>query len=250
MTKLIIGNWKMFPGTLKEAKTLMTALAKSAKGVRSTVVVCPPLAYLGAFAAKQGGIRLGAQNLSLFSGTGAQTGEVSPEMIASIGAQYVLVGHSERRAAGENEEIIAQKVRIGIDAGLTIVLCVGEKERDASGAYFTTIRGQLRSALETLPSGKSKNIVIAYEPVWAIGAKAKGAATPESVREMTVYIRKELTTLFGKFGRGIPVLYGGSVDEKNASTFLSVSGADGLLIGRVSLEPARFLAIAKEAGKL
>lgn len=248
--KIIVGNWKMFPASFSEAKSLMAALRKGAGKSRATIVACPPLAYLGAFAGVKSSVALGAQDISLFVGTGARTGEVSPEMVKSLGASYVIVGHSERRAGGETEETITTKTTQGIQAGLTTILCVGEKDRDASGAYFTVVRAQLRSALEGLASGRAKQLVVAYEPVWAIGAKAKGAATPEIVREMTVYIRKELASLFGKSGRAIPVLYGGSVDERNAKEYLTTSGADGLLIGRVSLEPTRFLAIAKEAGSL
>ena len=240
----------MFPLTLKEASALMNATKKGAVKVKSSIVVCPPLAYIGAFAGTKASVALGAQDVSLFSGTGAHTGEVSPEMIRSLGTTYAIIGHSERRAEGETDETIGAKVTQGTQAGLTIILCVGEKERDASGAYFTVVRSQLRAALEALPSGRAKQLVIAYEPVWAIGSKAKAAATPEIVREMTVYIRKELTALFGKSGRAIPVLYGGSVDERNAKEYLTESGADGLLIGRVSLEATRFLAIAKEAGTL
>jgi len=250
MKKLIVGNWKMFPQSFTEAKSLMSALRKGAGKSRATMVACPPLAFLGAFTGVKSGVALGVQDISLCSGTGAHTGEVSPEMVRSLGVEYVIVGHSERRAGGESDEAITTKVAQGTQAGLTAILCVGEKERDTSGSYFTTVRAQLRTALEGLPSGKAKNIVVAYEPVWAIGAKAKGAATPEIVREMTVYIRKELVGLFGKSGRAIPVLYGGSVDEKNAKEYLTESGADGLLIGRVSLESTRFLAIAKEAGTL
>ncbi len=250
MAKLIVGNWKMFPGTFTEAKSLMNALKKGASKSKSQIVACPPLAYLGAFAGAKSKVSLGAQDVSLFSGTGAHTGETSPEMIRSLGAEYVIVGHSERRLGGETDETVKAKVALSTQTGLSAILCVGEKDRDATGEYFSVVRSQLRSAFSDLPSGKWKQLVVAYEPIWAIGAKAKGAATPEVVREMTVYIRKELVALFGKPGMSIPVLYGGSVDEKNAKEYLTQSGADGLLIGRVSLEATRFLAIAKEAGTL
>ena len=250
MKKLIVGNWKMFPGTFAEAKTLMNALKKGTGSVRSTVVACPPLSYLSALAGSKSKVILGTQDISLFTGTGAHTGEVSPEMVRSLGVEYVIVGHSERRAGGETDESVKAKVAQGTQAGLSAILCVGEKDRDATGEYFSVVRAQLRLALTDLASGKAKQLVIAYEPIWAIGAKAKGAATPEIVREMTVYIRKELVAIFGKSGITIPVLYGGSVDEKNAKEYLTTSGADGLLIGRVSLDPVRFLAIAKAAGNL
>ena len=164
----------------------------------------------------------------------------------------MLLGHSERRALGETDEVIAQKVVAAIKNKLTAILCVGELSRTGEeGAHYAVVRDQIRESLAGVPQKASSSLVIAYEPVWAIGVKATGSATPEDFREIAILIRKQLVEQFGKKAAfAIPILYGGSVDERNASGFLGNGGADGLLVGRVSLIPEQFGAIIQAANTI
>ncbi len=252
--KLIIGNWKMYPRTFLEAKRIFMEEKKVARRLSKTkAVICPPHLYVASLAAQSLGVKLlaiGAQN-SFSEDEGARTGETSPVQIASTGATYVILGHSERRALGESDAIVAAKAIQATRSKLTVVLCVGEKGRDANGSYFSEVRTQLRASLAGFPKSDAKRLVVAYEPIWAIGTKAVRAATPEDFHEMSILIRRQLVEEFGQtIGFRVPILYGGSVDEKNALGFLREGGADGLLVGRASLDPARFGEILKLADKL
>ncbi len=244
--KLIIGNWKMFPSSPKEAKSIFNGIKKGVRGVtHAKVIVCPPALFISTLIAikAKAKISIGGQNSS-FEDEGAHTGETSPRALALIGATHVILGHSERRAMGETNKEVSAKVVAAIRNKLTVVLCVGEKARDEHGAYFNEVAMQLHSSLEGFPKNEFKRLVIAYEPIWAIGAKAKRAATPSDCREMSILIRRELTEYFGKkVAFTIPILYGGSVDDRNAEGFLKEGEADGLLVGRISLDPEKFSTI-------
>lgn len=249
--KLIVGNWKMFPKTLPEAKAILAAHKKSMRGMKHVkTVVCPPHLFvhsLMVLLGKSQGITVGAQD-AFFEDEGARTGETSPKALSSLGTTHVIVGHSERRALGETDALVAQKAAQIVRNKLTAIVCVGEHSRDDAGAYFGEVREQLRHSLHNFPKTESKRLVIAYEPIWAIGAKAVRAATPEDFHEMSILIRRHLVEQFGKAaGFKVPILYGGSVDERNARGFLVDASADGLLVGRVSLSGEQFGAIIKLA---
>lgn len=249
MKKLIIGNWKMYPQTIKEASAKFVGIRKVASGLRNVqTVVCPPFVFAGELKKLVTGHRcvVGGQNAWIDS-EGAFTGEVSPTMLASVGLPYVILGHSERRAMGETDELVNKKVLAGIKAGLTVVLCVGEHERDADGDYLKFISAQLRADLKNIQKKDLEKIVIAYEPIWAIGKNALRAATTEDAHEVTIAIKKTLADLFGASAGDIAVLYGGSVDAKNAGEFLQKSGVVGLLVGRASLDVETFTKILKAA---
>lgn len=239
--KLIIGNWKMFPPSLKEAKQIFAGIKKGARNItHAKVVICPPALYISSLIVPTSKIIIGGQNIHA-EDEGARTGEISPRALASTGATYVILGHSERRAMGETDKEISLKLAGAIRNKLTAILCVGEKERDEHGAYFNEVSSQLRASLEGFPKNESKRLVVAYEPIWAIGAKAKRAARPEDFHEISILIRRYLTEYFGKkIAFTIPILYGGSADVHNAEAFLREGGADGLLVGRVSLDPEKF----------
>ncbi len=255
--KLIVGNWKMNPWKIEDARRIFDGVKKEAgKLSRVQTVVCPPFVFLSDLAQranKHTGERrvvLGAQNV-FYEMEGAYTGEVSPLALSSVGAKYVIIGHSERRAFGETDEVINKKVLAALKMGLAIVLCVGEKEREAEGKYFQFIKNQIETALAKAQKRSLSNVVIAYEPVWAIGADASGADTPADFVEMAIFIRKTLSDMFDRTSaHAIPVLYGGSVDEKNAESFLKEGDADGLLVGRASLDPVKFVKILKIAEKV
>lgn len=241
-TIYIIGNWKEYPDKIKDAETIAKALAKKAVKKGVAAVVCPPFPFIQSVGAiiKKGKYALGAQDLSPMM-IGAYTGEVSPKALASIGVQYAIVGHSERRAMGEDNELILQKLKASHAAGIRPILCVGEKSRVDPEKSHAEVREAV-AVLSELSRKDVGNTIIAYEPLWAIGAKT--AATPEDAREMRIYIQKVLSDMTDeKTMRNVPILYGGSVTTKNAKDFISMAGMHGLLIGRASIDPKSFLTI-------
>lgn len=253
--KIIVGNWKMAPVTEEEARKTFAGIKKSATKFHNVeTVVCPPFVYIGDLAGRAAGKRfsVGAQD-SFWKEEGAYTGEISPTMIKALGGAYVILGHSERRALGESNEMVAQKTNAAIKAGLKVILCVGEKERDEHGVYTKYIEEQVRESLAQVQKKSLEHIIIAYEPVWAIGAKALRAATPGDVVEISILLRKIITTLYGNdVGRSLIILYGGSVDAKNCESFMVEGGADGLLVGRASLDAKQFsqiIALADRCAK-
>jgi triosephosphate isomerase len=244
---IVVGNWKMFVETRTDAEELTRLVKKEALRNKGTqIIICPPFPLITSVLTIVGKSRLGvgAQDTSEKE-KGAWTGEVSASLLRSLGASSVIIGHSERRAEGETDAVIALKVQAAIRAGLRVILCVGEKERThGEGEHYGIVRDQLLGVLSGLPSRAAQSIMIAYEPVWAIGASAKRAATPNDAREMVVLIRKHLAQIFGqKSAFATPILYGGSVDEKNAAGFVKDGIADGLLVGRASVSAERFISI-------
>lgn len=244
--KLIVGNWKMYPRTLKEAKHIFVELKKGAKKTsRVRVVICPPHLYTASLMALSGTskIAVGGQD-AFYEDEGARTGETSPSALFALGASHVILGHSERRAMGEGDDEVAKKAQSAVRNKLSVILCVGERSRDEAGAYFSEVSAQLRASLSGFPKKETGRLIIAYEPIWAIGTKAKRAALPADFCEMSILIRRHLVEFFGKkLAFAIPILYGGSVDDHNAEGFLREGGADGLLIGRVSLDAEKLSSI-------
>ena len=241
---LIVANWKLYIETPEEAKAVLLPLRRAvAKMSGCDIVVCPPAPLLQAVAASIGtsDVLLGAQALSSVS-AGAHTGEVSARSLVSLGVKYVLVGHSERRALGETDLIVAAQVLAALNAGLTPVLCVGELEREVSGGHFSYISKQLSRGLALLTPTQIGKLVIAYEPVWAIGKSASDAMQPAELEEMIIFIRKILTDLAGRPAASrVQVLYGGSVEVTNAKELLTYSKAGGLLVGHASAAAATFV---------
>ncbi len=252
MKKLIIGNWKMYPASVKEAREKFVAIKKVAATLRNVqTVICPPFVYVSDLQKLVTGNRVvvGAQN-AWVENEGAYTGEVSPAMLDSLKVSYVILGHSERRTLGETDELVYQKVLAALKTGLTVVLCVGERERDADGKYLNHISEQIKTALKGVQKKNLAGIVIAYEPIWAIGKHALRAASPDDALEVSILIKRTLADLYGKDAGIVPILYGGSVDSKNAWEFLVKSHVDGLLVGRASLDPKVFGEILKSADKI
>lgn len=248
---LIIGNWKMNPATLPKAEKLVVAIQKGLGGRSgaSLIAVAPPLPFISELEQLSGSQKLTfvAQDVSSKE-IGAHTGEVGVSMLRSIGVKSVIVGHSERRAAGENNEAVAGKVTAVVENKLTAILCVGEKERDRVGDYFNVVEEQLTSALANVDVKGLKYIVVAYEPVWAIGTGVN--AKPAEAEEMKLFIRKVLSDIYNRADTSlVPIIYGGSVNSGNAEEILSLGHADGFLIGGASLEAKEFVSIIKIADK-
>jgi len=238
----------MNPLTLKEAEKLFSKVAKNIARVRKTrVVICPPAIYLEKLRRLSRKINLGGQD-SFWNKTGPFTGEVSAEMFYDIGVRYVILGHSERRALGETNEIINQKIRAALSASLTAIICVGENERDQDHGYFNLVKIQLEECLADVSKNSVSKIIIAYEPVWAISSTIdRKDATPADSLEMVIFIRKVLSDKFGPEAKKIRIIYGGSVNEKDAGAFLQEGGVDGLLPGRASLNAEKFSKIIMTA---
>jgi triosephosphate isomerase len=238
--KLAAGNWKM-NGTgaeLDEARTL----AAAHPAPRVEVLLCPPatLIHRMAEALGDGPVMIGAQDCHA-AASGAHTGDLSAEMLAEAGATHVILGHSERRADhGETDQDVARKIEAARRAGLIAILCVGESEaqRD-SGETLDVVSGQVKGSL---PTGiMADGLVIAYEPVWAIGT----GRTPTAVQiaEVHTHLRDELSTAIGSGARDVPLLYGGSVKPANAAEIFAIDNVDGALVGGASLKADDFSAI-------
>lgn len=232
---LLVANWKMAPDTLLEALMLAKETSAVAKKNKIPFVVCPPYIYMLALQKKVA--LLGAQAVSPYIDM-PHTGEIHAKMLQKAGVAYAIVGHSERRHVFfENNTIIQQAVVHLIEKKITPIICVGEQTRDNKGAYLDFVKEQITSAIMLLQKTKIKDVVFAYEPVWAIGKAATRPASVEECREMVIFIRKTVADIAGdKVAAKLQVLYGGSVDEDNAKSFLVDGGADGLLVGRVSTD--------------
>jgi len=245
--KLVAGNWKMNT-TVEEGLSLSKSLAERIEELPQgvTVVIAPPFTHL--FPVWQqiegSGIELGAQNCATCQ-KGAYTGEVSAEMLASAGCRYVILGHSERREYyGEEAVVLTQKLNQALQAWLTPIFCIGERleEREA-GRHFDVIAAQLKEAILTLNPSDFSKVVIAYEPVWAIGTGK--TATAEQAQEVHAFIRKSLAETFGTLAAQTSILYGGSCKPSNAAELFAQADIDGGLIGGASLQADDFLSIAK-----
>ena len=259
--RLLVGNWKMNPARAENARYIISAYKKvSAKLEHTSIIACPPFVYVPLVvsakkkskkasknSANSAKIIAGAQDV-FFESEGAFTGEVSAKMLLDQGVSYVIVGHSERRnppiGGGETDEIVSKKALAAISAGICPIICIGEAVRDADGAYLAVIKEQLKKSLPQISKASISKIVIAYEPIWAIGAKE--AMKPEQIRETALFIKKVVADIFGRdAGLDLPVLYGGSVNWRNAGDIIRIGGVQGLLVGRESVNVPGFVELAK-----
>lgn len=243
---LIVANWKSYTDSPKAGAELLKGIDKKIpRSLESTIVLCPPALLLAHLQSGYRGTRLafGVQDVSA-EPLGAHTGEVSAQLARASGASYALIGHAERRAKGESHADVAQKVRAALDHKLTPIVCVGEKERDKGAEYLSVIETMVVESLASLEPTDLKRVVIAYEPVWAIGAPV--APGPRVVSEASLYIRKILIQRFGReAGLKVKILYGGAVDETNAATLLSEGNISGFLVGRAATNPLSFAGIIR-----
>jgi triosephosphate isomerase len=246
---IVAGNWKM-NGSRQFIDDMMSGLNQAVFSESVKVVICPPSVYLLDVSQKAETVKVGAQNM-YFEDGGAFTGELSPSMLLDIGCSYVVVGHSERRELfAEEDALVAMKVSAAIRHRLTPILCVGETlEHRNSGQFFDVIAEQVKIGLGLLSAEKIAEVVIAYEPIWAIGTGH--TASPAQAQEVHELIRKVITELAGEKVSGrISILYGGSVNAASAQELFSQPDIDGGLVGGASLKIDEFIAICSAAAEV
>jgi len=243
-SKIVAGNWKMNKN-LQETEVLLAELAQKLPNTNAEVMVAPTFVNLSGAsnALKAAKIEVIAQNMH-FAESGAFTGEISADMLLNININTVIIGHSERRAYfGETDEILASKVKAALAKNMRVMFCFGEELEDRkSGNHFKIVESQLKNALFNLDKASWQKIVLAYEPVWAIGTGE--TASPEQAQEMHAFIRKTISEAFdSEIANNVSILYGGSVKPANAQEIFSKPDVDGGLIGGASLKADDFVAI-------
>lgn len=247
---LVIANWKMNPLTLAEAKNIFGATRLVVKALKNTdVIVCPPNVYLQYLSKLDypKNLFFGSQNIATEQ-KGALTGEVSASMIKNLDLNFTLIGHSERRAMGETNEIVRKKLEAAFNNGLTPILCIGEQVRDKDGTHLEFIKSQIKECLTGIQKKNLVGLMVAYEPVWAIGKSYQDAMDATDVHETTLFIKKVAGEFFGKdIADSFRILYGAAVEPENTPILFSQGNIDGLLVGHASLVPAQFTAILKAA---
>lgn len=232
----------MNPENPENARAIFAKIKRAAEKRKNTsVVICPPSLFLPFLVkSKSKNVSVGLQNVSEFV-SGAHTGEISPVMARESGATHIIVGHSERRAAGETNEIVNKKVLATFRENLNVILCIGEDKRDNEGTYLEFIKQELIQGLHKVEKKDLQGLVIAYEPIWAIGQSDKNAMKGAQMYEMGIYIKKILAEIFDRTTTAnVPILYGGSVSSFNAEDIAVGGHVDGLLVGRQSLNPEDF----------
>ena len=248
--KFIIGNWKMNPATLGEVQSLARNITAQSSPLVE-IVICPPSIFLAPLATLLGKVvSYGVQNIAS-ENTPALTGELSGSQVSSMDVQYVIVGHSSRRSHGETNTEVHKKIHVCLTYNLVPVVCVGETTRDTEGRYLKELETQLRETFVGLNKSQFEEIIIAYEPVWAIGTSAVREATPAEFQESMIFIKKVINDMTGNSPVGkITVVYGGSVSTPEQLTAFIHAGAQGVLLGRASIDPDMFNSLCVTAHTL
>jgi len=257
---LIIANWKMNPLALKEAEHIFNVVRKGVRGIKEVkIVICPPFLYLEKLSQHLKNtslFSLGAQDC-FWEEKGAYTGAVSPLMLKNLGCRYVIIGHSERRRHfQETDEIINKKIKAALKARLKPILCVGEEASDFFNDQGKVLKEtslvigeQLQMGLQDVPASRVREVIIAYEPVWAIGTG--NPCLPDDALKASLFLKKILVKLYGRStAEKVPILYGGSVTSQNAADYLQEMGLDGLLVGGASLNGTEMVRIVKKVTHL
>jgi len=245
MKPLIVANWKMNPLSQKAASQLFNSLKRNLKNIKKAeVVICPPFVYLATSDKRQvTGLKLGAQNC-FWQEKGAFTGEISPQMLKDLAVNYVILGHSERRQImGETDEMVNKKIREVLKLNLQPIVCIGETEEERKREEtFQILKREIKEGFKGVPKSQMSKVVIAYEPIWAIGTGNPCSA--DDALTAILFIRKVISQIFSiKAAKKIRILYGGSIDSQNAGDYLGQEGINGLLVGGASLNPKEFLKI-------
>lgn len=242
---LIVGNWKSYINSLREGKKLLKGIEKKLPHfAKANIVLCPPYPLLDALSRNYRGGRIAFGAQDAYFETGAHTGEVSVALVKDTKAKYVILGHAERRAKGETDEIVSKKVGAALDAKLTPIVAVGESARDKDGHYLHDLEKSILASLNVVGPSSIKKVIIAYEPVWAIGAPLP--PNGRTIRETIIFIRKVLANRFDRNDvLKAKILYGGAVNEETANELIKESDASGFLLGRASVNPEEFGAIVR-----
>jgi triosephosphate isomerase len=241
---LIVANWKDSPETLTEAKKNFKIIKSKKISSKIIPVICPSVMHLNEIISGYSGkvVNFGVQNFSADT-KNPHTGEISIDQIKNLNVRYAIVGHAERRALGEDNFAVAEKVSAAINNDIMPILCVGEVERDKRGEYLRTVEQQIVESLSKIKKADLDKIVIAYEPVWTIGKGNKSINTHE-IHQMVIFVKKILVSKFDKkIAMNVPIIYGGSVDADNSWDILENAEVQGLLIGRASTNPYSFVDI-------
>jgi len=244
--KVVVANWKTNPATLREAKLIFLGTKRVVLRMKKIeIVICPPLVYLGELKKISiNKISFGAQNC-FEQEQGSQMGKISPSMLKTSRIRLVILGHSENRKEGEDNDLINQKIKLSLKNGLGVVVCIGEEQRDEEGLHFGFLKKQILDALNGVSKNYLKNILIAYEPIWAIGKEADGVITNKQLQEIVVFIKKVLVEKYSiNDFKQVRILYGGSVDYKNVEELI-MTDVDGFLVGRESLDKSKFEKLLK-----
>lgn len=240
---IIVANWKNYPSSVIEVKSILRDLGKNRLFYKKiSLFIAPPLVYLDQVVEKASGFAKVASQ-DIFEHTkGSFTGAVTSDILRGFGVRLSIIGHSERRALGETSLDVAKKIRLALKEGITPLVCIGESHHDQDGEHFNLLREQIEIALKGLNrKSEATKIVIAYEPVWAIGKSGKDAMKPEDLAQSVIFIRKVLSDLFGgSVALKVPILYGGSVDASNVESLWKETAVSGFLVGRASLKPQVF----------
>ena len=235
---LIVANWKAYVQTEDKAKKLFATAKRLATHPSTEIVLATP-------PTNRSKVAFAAQDISAGTG-GAATGEITAPLLHNLGVAYAIVGHSERRALGETDAVVSEKVRHALANKITPVVCIGERERDMDAKYLMLLRAQIRAVFEPLSQKERQQIVLAYEPIWAIGKTATDALSPSDLAEMVLYIRKILGDyLPGRSAQKVRLLYGGSVEPANIRSLAKGTGVDGFLPGHASADSDIFTALVK-----
>ncbi|MEK7542216.1 MAG: triose-phosphate isomerase [Patescibacteria group bacterium] len=245
---IIVANWKMNPGTSDEAQQLFETVGKGVNETHSVeVVICPPFVFIPEIVRAASSVAFGVGGQDCFwEAQGAYTGEISAAMLKNLGCSYVILGHSERKNyLGETYGMINKKVKAVLQSGLIPVVCIGEKERQGQNGNKEELERQMREVLKEIPRELAKNLVLCYEPEWAISSnKGAAAAAPEDCAKALASMREVAKEMFGDFT--VPILYGGSTNSANIKGFIE-SGAQGVLVGSSSLNAEEFARLVRNA---
>lgn len=239
----------MNPETVDDAILIVNKIKNGVKKIdKIKIVLCPPFIYLNEVSGllkKNKIFSLGSQDIFVGEGV-SHTGEVGSDMLKNISVKYIIIGHSDRRESLDDESLVREKLFGTLKDGFRAILCIGEKERNEHGDQYNEVKSQIESALLKLPKKLLKNLFIAYEPIWAIGKSEKDAVKPEDLHEMSIFIKRVLSDIFGiKEAEKVTILYGGSVTKNNAKEIIEKGNVSGLLVGRESLKSENFVELIK-----
>ncbi len=254
MPFIFAGNWKMNPPSATDAKNLFNSYKKLAqkfgrKGIQ--MIVAPSTPHVGMFFGVKlpKNMRIAAQD-SFYEQSGAFTGSTSPLQVFGLGVDYVILGHSEKRALGDTNFVVSRKIQTALKVKLTPIVCIGEENRDLEGEFWHGLRDQIEESLSGVSSKDIGKVIIAYEPVWAVGEQALGSMHPNELHGTVLFIRKTISHIYGgKIGKSIKIIYGGSVFPEISRDLYKMGNVDGFLVGRESLDKKEVEKILNEVSK-